>query len=179
MQRSCCCLSLPGFVFCTQLSIPPLSAGVKYRKLLLYYSKSCASFFPSLLCSLCVGDFKLYLFFMARCTFKELLQEYLKRQEHLWGRAVSNALQFRLGETLGSPRYYFIVCNYVYCKKVIYRLKMFFIEIKVISTILKFKKASKYKTLADFYIILIPQIVSFKIKMKYHYFTCSLLYCGV
>lgn len=32
---------------------------------------------------ICVVDFKLYLFIMAVCMLKELLQEYLKRQEHL------------------------------------------------------------------------------------------------
>lgn len=69
-------------VFWTQLNIPPLSAGVKYRKLLLYNSES---FFFS--APVCVDDFKLYLFFMAICMFKELLQEYLKRQEHLRSRA--------------------------------------------------------------------------------------------
>lgn len=36
---------------CPQLSIPPLSAGGKSRKLLLYYSKSCGMFFPHLLSS--------------------------------------------------------------------------------------------------------------------------------
>lgn len=69
---------------CPQLSVPPLSAGVKSRKLLLYYSKSRGSFFSPpffLLPRVCVDDFKLYLFFMSICTFKDLLQEYLKGQE--------------------------------------------------------------------------------------------------
>lgn len=74
----------------TQLRIPPLCAGVKYRKLLLYYSESWPSFSLSLSLSLpssvcvCVEDFKLYLFFMAICMFKKLLQEYLKRQGHFF-----------------------------------------------------------------------------------------------
>lgn len=80
---------------CPQQSIPPLSAGVKSRKLLLYYSKSCRSFFFSppffLLPRVCVDEFKLFLFFMSICTFKDLLQEYLKGQEHLQSGVVSPA----------------------------------------------------------------------------------------
>lgn len=80
---------------------PSLSAGVKYRKLLLYNSKSKGSFF--FLLPVCVGDFELYFFFMAICMFKELLQEYLKRQEHFQGRVARDALHYsiRLAEIFG------------------------------------------------------------------------------
>lgn len=100
---------------CPQLSIPRLSAGVKSRKLLLYYSKSWGSFPPPTiplppplpppfrLPHVCVDDFKLYLFFMSICTFKDLLQEYLKGQEHLQSGAVSTA---PLKKTLKNPRHY-------------------------------------------------------------------------
>lgn len=67
------------------MSIPPpsLSAGFKYRKLLLYNSKSKGSFFSSSSAYVCVDVFKLYLFFMAIRMLKELLQEYLKRQQRI------------------------------------------------------------------------------------------------
>lgn len=63
-------------------------------------------FFPPrffLLPCVCVHDFKLYLFFMSICTFKDLLQEYLKGQEHLQGGVVSTA---PLKKILKIPRHY-------------------------------------------------------------------------
>lgn len=45
-------------------------------------------FFPSV--CVCVEDFTLYVFFMGICMLKELLQEYLKRQNHFHGRVVSH-----------------------------------------------------------------------------------------
>lgn len=69
---------------------PSLSAGVKYRKLLLYNSKSKGTFFFLLPLPVCVDHFKLYLFFMAICMLKELLQEFLKGQQHFYGRVAPN-----------------------------------------------------------------------------------------
>lgn len=53
---------------------------------------------PLLLPRVCVDDFKLYLFFfsLSICTFKELLQEYLKGQEHLHSGVVSKAPQKKI-----------------------------------------------------------------------------------